>query len=142
MAVPEADPAAVARMKYELENRGKASVASPLTNMLKRGPDPRMAAKSGTPATGPIRPGLPVSVQAVLAAQQAQSGTTDVTVSTVQDSTALDNNPDARLSKQPGTEGALRLQAPRLRPLALPLHPPNPPPRWTPSSPKANSPSR
>lgn len=105
LAVPEADPAAVARMKYELENRGKASVASPLTNMLKRGPDPRLAAKSGTPATGPIRPGLPVSVQAVLAAQQGQTGTTDVTVSTVQDSTTLDNNPDARLSKQPGAEG-------------------------------------
>ncbi len=106
LAVPEADPAAVARMKYELENRGKASVASPLTNMLKRGPDPRMAAKSGTPATGPIRPGLPVSVQAVLAAQAQQQGTTDVTVSTVGDSTTLDNNPDARLSKQPGAEGA------------------------------------
>jgi hypothetical protein len=64
-----------------------------------------LAAKSGTPATGPIRPGLPVSVQAVLAAQQGQTGTTDVTVSTVQDSSTLDNNPDARLSKQPGAEG-------------------------------------
>jgi outer membrane protein assembly factor BamD len=111
LAVPEADPAAVARMKYELENRGKASIASPVTNMLKRGPDSRLAAKSGTPATTPIRPGIPVNVQAVLGAQ-GQTGTTDVTVSTVSDSTTLDNNPDARLTKpaeeaaKPPAEGA------------------------------------
>ncbi|MDX2268855.1 MAG: outer membrane protein assembly factor BamD [Bryobacter sp.] len=100
LAVPEADPAAVARMQYEIDNRGKASLAAPVLNMVKRGPDARMAAKSGTPATAPIRPGLPVSVQAVLAAQ-GQTGTTDVTVSTVGENSALDTNPDARLSQQP-----------------------------------------
>jgi outer membrane protein assembly factor BamD len=105
MDVPEADPAAVARMQYEIDNRGKASLASPVLDMLKRGPDARMAAKSGTPATGPIRPGLPVSVQAVLAAQ-GQTGTTDVTVSTVGENSALDTNPDARLNQPQSAAGA------------------------------------
>lgn len=96
LVVPEADPAAVARMKYEQENVGKASMASPVTNMLKRGPDSRMAAKSGTPATGPIRPAIPVSVPTPAAL--AALGNTDVTVSTVGDSSTLDNNPEARKS--------------------------------------------
>jgi outer membrane protein assembly factor BamD len=98
LAVPEADPAAVARMKYELENRGKATIATPVTNMLKRGPETRYAAKAGTPATTVIRPGIPVNVPAAAAAAGA-SGTTDVTVSTVGDSTTLDSNPDARLNQ-------------------------------------------
>jgi outer membrane protein assembly factor BamD len=91
--VPDADPAAVARMKYELENRGKPGMMSPVTNMLKRGPDTRMAAKSGTPTMTPMRPTIPVNVPIPVA---ASAGTTDVTVSTVGDSSTLDNNPDAR----------------------------------------------
>lgn len=102
MAVPEADPKAVARMKYEAENRTKASMLAPVGNMLKRGPDVRMAAKSGDPAMTPIRPTIPVNVPIPAA---AATGTTDVTVSTVGDSATLDNNPDARLNKQPGATG-------------------------------------
>lgn len=93
MAVPEADPAAVARMKYEAENLSKASLLSPVTNMLKRGPEVRTAAKSGSPTMTPMRPAIPVNIPA---AQAALAGTSDVTVSTVSDSKTLDSNPDAR----------------------------------------------
>ena len=70
---------------------------------MKRGPDARMAAKSGTPAMTPMRPAIPVSVPVV--APASVGGTTDVTVQQVGNSTALDNNPDAR-QIQPGTPGA------------------------------------
>ncbi len=121
-AVPEADPAAVARMKYEIENRGKATIATPVTNMLKRGPDTRYAAKSGTPATTVIRPGVPVNVP--VPAAVGASGTTDVTVSTVSDSSTLDNNPDARLNKPAGeTPAAPGAAAPGT---AAPAPPPAP----------------
>lgn len=103
MAVPEADPKAVARMKYEAENRTKASMLAPVGNMLKRGPDVRMAAKTGDPAMAAIRPTIPVNVPVPAA---AGTGTTDVTVSTVPDGSTLDSNPDARLSKPGDPAGA------------------------------------
>jgi outer membrane protein assembly factor BamD len=95
LAVPEADPAAVARMKYEAENRTKASMIAPVGNMLKRGPDVRMAAKSGTPSMTAVRPTIPVNVPIPVT---EVAGTTDVTVSNVGDSSTLDKNPDARLN--------------------------------------------
>lgn len=100
LAVPEADPAAVARMKYEAENRTKPGMLAPVGNMLKRGPDTRMAAKSGQPAMTPVRPTIPVNVPIPADVAAAAAGNTDVTVSTVNDSTTLDSKPDARLSQQ------------------------------------------
>jgi len=96
MVVPEADPAAVTRMKYEAENRTKAGMMTPLTNMLKRGPDVRLAAKSGDPSMTELRPTIPVNIPIPVT---ATAGTTDVTVSTVGDGSILDNSPDARLNK-------------------------------------------
>jgi outer membrane protein assembly factor BamD len=107
LAVPEADPTAVARMKYEAENRTKAGMMTPVGNMLKRGPDVRLAAKSGDPSMTPIRPTIPVNIPIPAA---AGTGTTDVTVSTVTDSTTLDSTPDARLTK-PATPGATETPA-------------------------------
>lgn len=108
LQVPEADPAAVARMKYEAENRTRPGMMSPVANMLKRGPDMNAAAKSGTPSMNPMRPSIPVNIPIPAAAAEAgaaASGTTDVTVSTVNDSTTLDSTPDARRT-QPAGEGA------------------------------------
>ncbi|WP_051669391.1 outer membrane protein assembly factor BamD [Bryobacter aggregatus] len=93
LVVPDADPTAVARMKYELENRTKPGLTAPVMNMLKRGPDVHLAAKSGTPSMTPIRPTIPVNVPIPAA---VTAGTTDVTVSTVNDSSTLDQSPDAR----------------------------------------------
>jgi outer membrane protein assembly factor BamD len=93
--VPEADPVAYARMKYEYENRQKAGMMSHVLGMFKHSPDTRAAAKSGTPAMAAVRPTLPLSVPAALNASTA-GGVSDVNAQVVTDSTALDTKPDAR----------------------------------------------
>jgi outer membrane protein assembly factor BamD len=102
MAVPEADPVAYNRMKYELENRDKPGLASQAFGVLKRGPDVRTAAKSGEPAMTSLRPTVPVSVPVPSDAGAGFSG--DVTATTIQDSTTLDSKPDAR-GPQPSAAG-------------------------------------
>jgi len=93
--VPEADPVAYARMKYEFENRQKASMLSHALGMFKHSPDTRAAAKSGTPSMAAVRPTLPLSVPAALNASTT-AGVSDVNAQVVTDSTALDTKPDAR----------------------------------------------
>jgi len=91
--IPEADPAALARMKYDQEHPAKRSVFAKATDMLRRGPDVSKAARNGTPAMTTIGPRTPVSVPVSAGAV----GVTDVTATTVPEgSTALDKNPDAR----------------------------------------------
>ena len=102
MAVPEADPVAYNRMKYELENRDKPGLATQAFGVLKRGPDVRTAAKSGEPAMTSLRPTVPVSVPVPSDAGAGFSG--DVTATTIQDSTTLDSKPDAR-GPQPAATG-------------------------------------
>jgi outer membrane protein assembly factor BamD len=92
--IPEADPVALARMKYELENREDAGVMSHFWGMFRKAPDMRAAAKSGEPAMTSLRPSVPVSVP--VPGATTVGGTTDVTVSTATDTTALDTQPDAR----------------------------------------------
>ena len=103
MPVPEADPVAAARMKYELENRTKPGIMDRTLGFMKSGPDVRTAAKSGSPSMTPMRPAIPVSVPVVAGA--AVGGTTDVTVQQVGNTSALDTNPDAR-QIQPAVPGA------------------------------------
>ena len=104
LPVPEADPVAVARMKYEQENRVKVGMMSKATGLLKRGPDASKAAKSGAPAMAALRPTIPASVP--VPAGAAGSGVTDVSIATgVTGATSdLDTKPDAR-QNQPA-EGA------------------------------------
>jgi len=122
--VPESDPAAAARMKYELENRMKPGILDKSLGFMKRGPDARLAAKSGAPAMTPMRPAIPVSVP--VAAPAVVGGTTDVTVQQVGNSTALDNNPDARQIQPaapgavPGTAAVEGAAAPVVTPAATP----------------------
>lgn len=92
--VPEADPVAYARMKYELENREKPGMMSHVWGIFRKSPDMSFAAKSGSPAMEGMRPGIPASVPAAAAGATGVTG--DVSVSTVTDSTALDTKPDAR----------------------------------------------
>ena len=61
--IPEADPVAYARMKFELENRKKAGIIKKTLSVLSKSPDVRMAAKSGTPAMEGLRPTTPASVR-------------------------------------------------------------------------------
>ncbi len=96
MPVPEADPAAVARMKYEQENRTKPGILHSATDFLRRGPDVSSAAKAGSPTMTNPKPAIPASVPAPVTASAGFSG--DVTVAPVTDPTALDTRPDARLN--------------------------------------------
>ncbi len=61
-AVPEADPVAENRMKYELENREKRSMMSKAWGPFSSHPNLNEAAKSGTPQMGRLSPTVPRSV--------------------------------------------------------------------------------
>ncbi len=88
--VPAADPAALARMKYEEENRTKVSTLSKMTEFLRPGPDTSMAAKAGSPAMNPPRQLVPANVPTPTnAAAGGFNG--DVTVAPVADSAAPAN---------------------------------------------------
>ena len=94
MPVPEADPVAYNRMKWEQENRTKPGVLSRYTSFIRRGPDTSDAAKSGEPAMTANRPTVPVSVPIT-------RGTPGFTGEVVAEpvgtsSSALDTLPDAR----------------------------------------------
>jgi outer membrane protein assembly factor BamD len=100
--VPEADPAAVARMQFELEHRTKASIPGRIFGPFSSKPDVRAAAKEGAPTMAGLRPTTPVSIPAGAA---GAAGVTDVTAGVVSDSSALDRNPDARATP-PGQSAA------------------------------------
>ncbi|MEO8127189.1 MAG: outer membrane protein assembly factor BamD [Bryobacteraceae bacterium] len=95
LPVPEPDPVAYARMKYELENQTKPGMTSKALGPLKRGPDVSHAAKSGTPAMTSLRPTVPASVP-VPAAAGAAGFSGDVTAAPITDPTLLETKPDAR----------------------------------------------
>jgi outer membrane protein assembly factor BamD len=97
MVVPEADPVAYNRMKYELENQNKPSLVGQALGILSTRPSTKMAAKSGTPAMEPLRPTIPVTVP--LPGETGVGGFQgDVTVQQVGANSALDTQPDARRS--------------------------------------------
>ena len=101
IAIPDADPVAYDRQKWEYENRSKPGMLSRGTGFLRRGPDVSTAAKSGDPAMTSIKPGIPVSVPPPPAAPGFAG---DVTATTVTDSTALDTKPDARANPPASTD--------------------------------------
>ncbi len=93
--VPEADPVAYARMKYELENRTSRSLLGKVWGPFSGKPDTSVAAKSGSPQMTGFRPQIPVSVPQAAA---GVTGVTDVGVSVPTDPSAIDKNPDARMN--------------------------------------------
>ncbi len=103
MPVPQADPAAYARMKWEIENRQKAGLIHRSTDLIRRGPDVTTAARSGTPTMTTMRPTIPVSVPPP-AGSTGFSG--DVTVNPVgaAGSSAIDTQPDARANPPTSTD--------------------------------------
>ena len=110
MVVPEADPVAYNRMKYELENRQKPSLTSTAFGIFKSGPDVRTAAKSGTPAMEPLRPTIPASVP-IPGEAGAAGFQGDVSVQQVGPNSALDTQPDARQGRA-GETGAAPAEQP------------------------------
>jgi outer membrane protein assembly factor BamD len=98
--VPEADPVAYARMKYEIDNRGKRGLVSKAWGPFSGHPDLTTAAKSGSPQMTGFRPSIPASVPGAAAASQ---GVTDVTANMAADPNAINNNPDARSNAAQGS---------------------------------------
>ena len=106
--IPEPDPTAVARMKFEKENYQKPGMMKPVKSIFSKGPDTSLAAKSGTPSTASLRPTIPVSVptpEAIAEAERnrnAPAATADVDAGVITGGNqAIDKNPDARLAGAP-----------------------------------------
>jgi outer membrane protein assembly factor BamD len=104
MQVPESDPVAIARMKYEEENRIKAGMMHNFWGVFKKSPDTLAAAKSGSPAMEALRPTLPASIPLPLG---VATGVNDVGGQVLTGESALEKKDDARLSsQQPGGSGS------------------------------------
>jgi outer membrane protein assembly factor BamD len=101
MEVPEADPAAVARMKYEKDNRTKPGVLHRATGFVRSTPETSTAAKAGSPQMNNPKQNIPVNVPAPA---ETAGFTGDVTVAPVNGTSALDTQPDARSA--PGAAAA------------------------------------
>jgi outer membrane protein assembly factor BamD len=104
LPVPQADPKAYERAKYELENYRRPRMLARSTQWLRGGPDVSHAAKSGAPTMTDPKPTIPVSVPVVNTADNTSAGgsalgTNEVTATPLTDKgTALDKQPDARSS--------------------------------------------
>jgi len=95
--VPEADPTAYARMKYELSSRSRPGILHRTISPFESHPDTFLAAKTGAPAMESLRPSVPVSVPAIAAG--GQNGISDVSATQIVTNTdAIDKAPDARLN--------------------------------------------
>jgi len=119
--IPQADPAAVAHMKYEMENQIHPSMLQRTVGVFAGRPDTSTAARSGAPVMTSIRPPVPKSVPEVAAG--GATGTSDVAISASTDTTAIDQKPDARL----GVNGAATPEtpaAPESTPQSLTTPPP------------------
>jgi outer membrane protein assembly factor BamD len=93
LPVPDADPAAVARMKYEAANRTKVGITRKSTDIIRRGPpEVATAAKSGAPTMNNPKASIPASIPA----PGGSTGVNEVTLQPVSGSSALDTKPDAR----------------------------------------------
>jgi len=101
--IPQADAAAYAHQKYELENRKKTGLVGRAVGLVSGKPDFSLAAKSGTPAMQTMRPSVPVSVPEVAAGRS--TGVSDVVGGVVGSTENLDKSPDARMSSQNGVVG-------------------------------------
>lgn len=112
--VPEANPAAVARMKYEQENRTSPGLLHRATGFMHSNPDTSMAAKSGQPDMNPPKRNIPVLVP-IPNADGTPGFAGDVTVAPAAAGGAIDTNPDAR-SQTPGSSAAGSDPAPQNQP--------------------------
>jgi outer membrane protein assembly factor BamD len=129
--VPEADPVAYARMKYELDNRTAPNRFTRTLDIFRSRPDTHLAAKGGTPTMTVLRPGIPVSVpvQPGATAPGTAPGSvgSDVTAAVTNDTKELDARPDAR-ANPPAAAGAAPAAptAPAVEPNSKPADPSSP----------------
>lgn len=95
--VPDADPAALARQQFDLDNRVRPGMLSRSFGFMRRGPDTWTAAKNGAPTMTAPKQNIPPLVPAAGGRGGFQG---DVTVAPVTNPQALEQNPDARPANQ------------------------------------------
>jgi outer membrane protein assembly factor BamD len=101
--IPESNASAMARMKYEKDNRTRLGVVRQATGFIRRGPDTSTSAKAGSPQMNPPRQNVPASVPVPGTTTTGFQG--DVTATPVTGPSALDTQPDAR-SAPPAATGS------------------------------------
>jgi outer membrane protein assembly factor BamD len=105
--IPEGDPAAYARMKYDIEHRTREGMWARTMGVITGHPDVGAAAKNGAPAMSAVRPTAPVSIPAEAAGSVAANangpgvgGVSDVGIGVAGNS--LEGKTDARLGVATG----------------------------------------
>jgi outer membrane protein assembly factor BamD len=104
--IPDSDPAAYERMKYNIEHRTEPGFLGKVGHVITGHPDMGSAAKQGAPVMTAIRPGNPVSIPADIngglapGAPAGNTGVSDVGIGVASNSSVLDQREDARLSSQ------------------------------------------
>ena len=101
--VPEVDPVALARMKFEIENRTKQGMMSKVLGPFKGSPDMTQAAKSGTSPMDGFRPTIPASVPAQPVASNLSNDVTISAPGTDNIKNVEQNTPDVRPNGGAGT---------------------------------------
>jgi outer membrane protein assembly factor BamD len=101
--VPDTDPVAEARMKFELENRQRRSLMSKITGPFNSRPYTATAAKSGNPTMETFKPTIPLNVPDIA---KGVTTTNEVTIGPVANRDILDKAPDARTAADTGANPA------------------------------------
>jgi len=109
--VPDVDPVAYARQRYELENRQKRGFLGKVWVPFSSHPDLLFAPRSGAPSMEGLKPTIPVSVPLTAAGTQGTSGAPptvtlgapngELTGVVKSDTTDVDKLQDARLTMAP-----------------------------------------
>jgi outer membrane protein assembly factor BamD len=107
--IPESDPAAYERMKYNIEHRKEAGFLGKVGHVLTGRPEMGNAAKQGSPAMTAVRPPVPLSVPADVNSaltpgapgSGGASGVSDVGIGVASNTSVIDQRDDARLSNSP-----------------------------------------
>jgi outer membrane protein assembly factor BamD len=135
LEVPAPDPAALAHMKFELENQTKTGMLHRATSFLRTTPETNMAAKSGAPQMNNPKQNVPISVPPP-AAPESAGFNGDVTVApaggdpaAAPAATATQPAPDAaKQDTSKGKKQKKKQQAPVSQQAAPPATQPTAPP--------------
>ncbi len=105
--IPDSDPAAYARMKYNIEHRTHDGIFGKAVGLITGRPDVGAAAKDGAPVMTAVRPNAPVSVPLDTASAAAgpptgSAGISDIGIGVAGNSSALDQKNDARIGAAAG----------------------------------------
>lgn len=117
MPIPQVDQQALARAKFEAANYHQPGLLYRSTEWMRGSPDLSEAAKEGAPTMTDPKPTFPASIPMVntngeteIAGNATGTGTTDVTASQINGTSALESNPDARTAAPSKTTQAKQQQ--------------------------------